>query len=325
MHHPTPEKQPATSIPLFHRAARRPLVRRPIHWLAGCWLVLALGGLLVTSATAQERPRPLDPISKQLKPDRLVTYKSVGERKLQLHLFEPTGHRADDRRSVFLIIHGGGWTGGYPWRCYPFADYLRDRGMLAITIDYRLLNKSAGTTVFDCVRDGRSAVRYVRQHAAQLGADPDRIVLSGCSAGGHVAAGTALFDGVDDAADPPGVSCVPNAMVLYYPVIDTSPEGYGQRKIGDTWKQLSPLHQVRANLPPTMIFHGTGDTVTPYRGAAEFQARMRAAKNICELVSHPEGIHGYLIFEKPLFDDAMARTVRFLESQVQLRNHSRQR
>ena len=56
--------------------------------------------------------RPLEPIAAQLEPTRRVVYKTVGDRKLHLHFFEPEGHQARDRRPVFLMIHGGGWTGG---------------------------------------------------------------------------------------------------------------------------------------------------------------------------------------------------------------------
>lgn len=119
-----------------------------------CCFVLVLTLFGATTAVAQ-RERPLDPISQQLKPTRMVTYKTVGDRELKLHIFNPDDHQSSDRRSVYFIVHGGGWTGGYPWRCYPFADYFRDRGLVAITIDYRLLSNPPGTTVFDCVKDGR--------------------------------------------------------------------------------------------------------------------------------------------------------------------------
>jgi acetyl esterase len=260
--------------------------------------------------------RPLDLIAAGLQPTQILTYKRVAGLDLKMHVFEPPGHMASDRRSVFMIIHGGGWTGGNAVRCFPFADYFRERGMLAISIEYRLLKKNGTSTVFDCVRDGRSAVRYLRQHCSELGIDPQKIVVAGCSAGGHVAAGTSLFSGIDDSSDDAAVSCIPNALVLYYPVIDTSSEGYGQKKIGDSWQQISPLHQVRANAPPTIIFHGTNDTVTPYAGAVRFRDRMLQAGNRCELVSHKNGGHGYVIFDLGLFRQAIERTQRFTEQTV---------
>ena len=275
-------------------------------------IVLALA-ILVPSAAAQT-PRPLDPIAAKLEPARSVVYKTVGDRKLHLHIFESAGHKPQDRRALFLTIHGGGWTGGNARRSYPLADYFARRGMLGVSLEYRLINRQGGTTVFDCVKDGRSAVRYLRAHAAELGVDPARIVVSGNSAGGHVAAGTALLDGVDEAGDDLKVSCRPDALVLYYPVIDTSERGYGQKKIGDRWQQLSPVDHVIAGLPPTILFHGTADTVTPFAGAKLFHERMLKAGNTSQLVSHEGGRHGYFIFDLKLYDEAMDRTRRWLKA-----------
>ncbi|GAG30211.1 unnamed protein product, partial [marine sediment metagenome] len=157
--------------------------------------------------------------------------------------------------------------------------------------------------------------RYLRRHAEQLGIDPHRIVVSGSSAGGHVAVGTALLGGIDEASDDVSVSTRPDALVLYYPVIDTSEQGYGQKKIGARWRELSPVDHVTAGLPPTIIFHGTADTVTPYAGATLFQQRMKQAGNLCQLISHSGGRHGYFIFDLDLYHQAMARTRDFLEAQ----------
>ena len=269
---------------------------------------------MVCSAEAQ-RQRVLDPIAAKLEPTRKVVYKKVGDRELLLHIFEPEGHQPSEKRAVLLGIHGGGWTGGEPRRFYPIADRFRKLGIVGISLEYRLLNKPAGTTVFDCVRDGRDAVRYIRSHAVELGIDPDKIVVSGASAGGHVAVGTALFDGIDEDSNQNTISCKPNALVLYYPVIDTSSEGYGQQKIGDEWRTISPVDQVKPYTPPTILFHGTGDTVTPYTGAVEFQQKMIELNNDCELISQQDGVHGYLIFDLELYESAMQRTEQFLRQQ----------
>ncbi len=186
--------------------------------------------------------------------------------------------------------------------------------MVGISVQYRLASTKTGVTVFDCVKDARSSMRYVRAHAAELGVDPDKIVASGGSAGGHLAAATALFDGVNEDTDDLKVSPVPNALVLLFPVIDTSTEGYGNAKIGERWKEISPVHQVRAGVPPTLIFHGTGDVTTPFKGARLFQEEMAKAGNRCELDVNEGGAHGYLMRTQELFDDTMAKTEKFLAS-----------
>ena len=266
------------------------------------------------AAATPRKPDPVDELAAQLEPSRLVVDKKAGGRELFLHVFEPEGWQSDDRRPCFLVIHGGGWTGGQPRRMYPFAEHFARLGLVGISIQYRLLDTRQGTTVADCVKDGRSALRFVRQHAETLGIDPQKIIACGGSAGGHVAAGTALFSGVDEAAEDLSVSCVPNALVLLFPVIDTSPAGYGNAKIGDGWQELSPLHRVQGKVPPTLIFHGTGDTVTPFAGAEAFRQAMLQAGNRCELDVHHGGQHGYLMSDRKLYLDTLAKTERFLES-----------
>jgi acetyl esterase/lipase len=266
----------------------------------------------VTPHAGKKRDDPVAQIAATLTPTRQIVYKKVGDRELHLHIFEAKGHKAADQRACFVTIHGGGWTGGEARRMYPFAAHFADLGMVGISVEYRLLKP--GVTVFDCVKDGRSAVRYVRAHAAELGVDPHRIIANGGSAGGHVAAATALFDGIDEAGEDTKVSCVPDALVLLYPVIDTSKEGYGNAKCGAQWQEISPVHHVRSGLPPTIVFHGTGDTVTPFKGAKAFHEAMLKAGNRCELDVNEGGKHGYLIFERALYDDTLRKTDAFLES-----------
>jgi len=255
-----------------------------------------------------------DELAAKLEPTRVVVYKKVGGRELRLNIFEPPGFELGDKRPCFLSIHGGGWTGLSPRRQYPAAAHFATRGMVGISVEYRLVQKHSGSTVFDCVKDGRSAVRYVRAHAAELGVDPQRIIVNGGSAGGHIAAGTALFDGVDEAGEDTSVSCVPNALVLFFPVIDTSKEGYGNAKIGARWQEISPLHRVKAGVPPTIIFHGTGDTVTPFKGAQAFYDAMLKAGNRCELVVNEGGKHGYLMFDRAPYEETLRKTEAFLAS-----------
>jgi len=272
-------------------------------------------------ATAIAKPAgdAVDKMAATCAATRQVVYKKIGEQELRLHIFEPERHKPTDRRPCYVIIHGGGWTGGNAKRMYPFAAHYAKLGLVGISLEYRLLNKPPGTTPFECAKDGRSALRYIRAHASDLGIDPQKIVVSGGSAGGHVAAATALFEGIDDATDDLSVSPVPNALVLLFPVIDTSKEGYGNAKCGPRWSEISPLHRVQKGAPPALIFHGTADTVTPFKGAQAFQEVMAKAGDRCELVVHEGGAHGYLMRTQPLFDETMRRTDEFLASLGYLR------
>lgn len=272
--------------------------------------------LLALLAVAARELDYTDEIAAKLEPTRVVVYKKVGDRELHLNIFEPPGFKAGDKRPCFLSIHGGGWTGLSPRRQYPAVTHFAKCGMVGISVEYRLVQKDSGTTVFDCVKDARSAARYVRAHAAELGVDPQKIIVNGGSAGGHLAAGTALFDGVDERTDDTSVACAPNALVLFFPVIDTSKEGYGTAKIGERWQELSPLHRVKPGVPPTIIFHGTGDTVTPFKGAQAFHVAMLKAGNRCELVPKEGGAHGYLMRDRALFEETLLKTEMFLKEVI---------
>lgn len=269
----------------------------------------------VFAKTMTTPQRPLDAIADQMEPTQKVVYKTINDRSLKLHIFNPHGHQASDARAVFITFHGGGWVNRDARYFYPFAHHFAQKGMVGISVGYRLHNKDTGIAVFDCVKDARSAVRYVRQHAEELGIDPNKIIVTGGSAGAHLAAGTALFDEVNESTDDLSISTTPDILVLYYPVIDTSIDGYGNEKIGERWKELSPVDQVRSGLPPTLVLHGTGDTITPYSGAKRFEEKMLEAGNECQLISFEGGRHGYFIFDLDLFQEAMEQTAAFIEAQ----------
>ncbi len=247
-----------------------------------------------------------------LKPSRQVVYKTVGDRELLLDIFEPEGWTKNDKRTCFVSYHGGGWTSGSPRSMYAFTDHCAKLGMVAVSVQYRLYKPDTPVTVFECVKDARAALRYVRAHAEELGIDLAKVVANGASAGGHLAAATALFDGVDHADEDTAVSSRPDALVLFSPVIDTSVEGYGQAKIGERWKELSPAHQVRTGLPPTLLFHGDGDTTTPILGARVFAEAMKKAGNRIELVSPPGAIHTYMFKDEALYAQTLEKMEAFL-------------
>jgi acetyl esterase/lipase len=102
---------------------------------------------------------------------------------LEMHVHFPTDWKKDDKRSAIVFFFGGGWTSGTVQQFEPQAAYLASRGMVAARAEYRVKSRHE-VTPDACVEDAKSAVRWLRQNAALLGIDPDRIVASGGSAGG---------------------------------------------------------------------------------------------------------------------------------------------
>jgi acetyl esterase len=227
---------------------------------------------------------------KQPTPDRKVTYKTIGDVELQLHIFEKNSDGKD--RPAIVFFFGGGWNGGAPTQFYPHCRHLADLGMVAISAEYRVKSRN-NTTPFDCVEDGKSALRWVRNHAGQLGIDPNKIAAGGGSAGGHVAAAVATVPGLNAKGDPTDVSCVPRALVLFNPVYDNGPDGYGYSRVKDRYQEISPMHNIRKGMPPAIVFLGTKDKLIPVATAQKFKKKMEAVGSESVLKLYEGETHGF--------------------------------
>jgi len=256
---------------------------------------VALLGLVacLTTVSASADNEPAAPAAHEIIAYKQTTNSDGEAVVLRLHVFKPEGWSADDSRPGIVFFFGGGWVGGSPAQFFPHCRDLAAMGMVAISAEYRT-EGAHGTPPQACVEDGKSAVRYLREHAAELGIDPNRVVAGGGSAGGHVAACTGVLTGYEAEGEDHEISSVPNLMILFNPVIDTSvATGYGARKVGDNPESLSPLHQVRADQPPSIIFHGDADTTVPIDSIRRFDARCEALGVVCELHEYEGASHGF--------------------------------
>lgn len=264
-----------------------------------CLLAAALvAGLFVDAAFAQK--------GSNLGASQVKVYKKVGEVELHAYLFYPPEHKPEDKRPAIVFYFGGGWRSGSPKQFVPQAKYLASRGMVAIPVEYRVHSRH-GVKIAECVADAKSAVRWVRSHAKELGIDADRIASAGGSAGGHLAAAVGTLPGFDQQGEDTSVSCVPNAMLLFNPALDLSKEAFQDefrakrypelaKRMGADGKDLSPTHQIKKGIPPTIIFHGKGDTTVPYSQAEAFAERMEQAGNRCKLCGYDGQPHGFFNF-----------------------------
>lgn len=232
-------------------------------------------------------------IVKQAEQTQFITqdlvYKTVDT--VQLHLTVYTLKPEKRPRPAIILFFGGGWVNGTPAQFEHQARYFAQRGLIAVLADYRTQSKN-GTTPFDAVEDARSAIRYLRRHAKQLHIDPQRIIGSGGSAGGHLAAAADLTH-LDTPGEDTAISARPNALVLFNPVIDNGPGGYGYEKTGSRYLEISPLHNIRAGAAPTILFFGTRDKFVPVATARSYQQKMQAAGNRCELFLYDGQPHGF--------------------------------
>jgi acetyl esterase/lipase len=268
-------------------------------------------GPISTQANSQESAQTTTKYSIEAKPDAIIEYKTIGDVSLSLHIFNPPNHVKSNKTPAIVFFHGGGWKKGDASAFYRQSAYLASRGMVAISAEYRLI-KAHGPTPAECVKDAKSAMRFVRSHAGQFGIDPNMLAAGGGSAGGHIAAATGTVKGFNEDSDDLSVSERPDALVLFNPVYDNSEKGYGYSRVKDYWQAISPLHNLDKNTPPTVVFLGTKDQLIPIATAQDFQARMVKLGGRSELHLYKDQFHGF--FNKARYYETLLTADKFLTS-----------
>lgn len=237
-------------------------------------------------------------------------YKRIGNVALDLQVLSPASSFQGPRPTI-VFFFGGGWTTGTVKQFVPFGWELAKRGMVCVFVDYRVGSRHR-TMPADSVEDAYDAMRYVRQHAAELRVDPERVVAAGGSSGGHLALMTAV-------GTPPTGSdklTKPNLVIAYNPVTDLTTPRWS-RWFGSNREAISPLKLVKPGLPDTLIFHGVEDTTVPISQTRDYCALVKKSGDRCTLLEYPEAPHGFFNFgkhENRWYKPVLAETIQFLQA-----------
>ncbi len=264
---------------MFPHCSSNPKIIRLFVLLA----IFALNGKPLIGQTNDQLP--FDTTDYKL---REVTYKTTTQADLKLHFYRPTSE-VEEHTPAILFFFGGGWTGGNHQHFATHSKYLATRGITAVTADYRIKSKH-GTTPIEAIQDARDALRYLAEHGFELSIDTAKIAVSGGSAGGHLALCTALIDSFDDYKK---LEYAPKALVLYNPVVNTTSEGFGAKSLGKDSLKASPSHHLKANMPPTIIFHGEADTTVPLSNLVEMKDKTDSLGVAAEYVFFDGQKHGF--------------------------------
>jgi acetyl esterase len=253
-------------------------------------------------------------------------YKTIGLKKLKLHIYQPSERNDMEKLPAIIFFHGGGFNERPVWQFKAQCQYLVEQGMVAILASYRTNNR-----LFDCIADSKSAIRWVRMHAVELGIDANLITAGGGSAGGYLAACTGLVKDFDEKNEDLAISSVPNALVLFNSPLDLPAH------LSDTTKrqerptyhakklirclqgraiEISPFHYIAKGAPPTIIFQGTADKSVDFHQATRFCEEMKKYGNNCEVVLYEGRDHGFFFkyYGDEDFTSTMEYTVKFLSS-----------
>ena len=267
--------------------------------------------------------------------ERGVVFHREERRLVRLDIYRPRCPASiGERRPAVIQVHGGGWIAGSRLeQGIPLLNHLAANGWIGFAVDYRL---SPRATMPEHVIDVKRAIAWVRAHADELGVDPERIALTGGSAGGHLTALAALtaddktlqpgfedadtsvaaavpFYGIYDFTDPdtlysPGIRDWLLPRVIFKRSFDEAPELY---------RAASPFHRVHAGAPPFLVFHGDEDSLVPIGDARAFVDRLAAvSENPARLVVLRGSEHAFDLFPSLRTAQVVEGIERFLRATV---------
>ncbi len=231
-----------------------------------------------------------------------ITYLRANGVELKIDVYQ--SRNSEGPAPTFIYYHGGGWVGGSKesnvLRLLPYLE----GGWAAVNVQYRLGNVSLAPAA---VEDSLCALRWVARNADQYGFDIERLVVSGNSAGGHLALTSGMIPseaGLDRqclGSETPQVA----AIVNWYGITDVNDllHGVNEKSYAVRWlgsqpdmaeiaERVSPISYVRSDLPPIITIHGDADPTVPYNHAVQLHRSLDRAEVTNELVTVPNGGHG---------------------------------
>jgi acetyl esterase/lipase len=248
-----------------------------------------------------------------------IVYKTTAEGALTADVYALPAAESAPPRAALIFVHGGGWTAGSNLNHREHSRYFAARGMVVLNLSYRLIpNSGSGFNLFGQVGDIRSALRWVRTHAADLGIDPSKLAIAGESAGGHLAACASFINAFDDPSENAAISARPNLTLLLNPITDLPRipwYGNSAARVGELplpvedtpiadpldesfhpARRLSPLfYAAGPGQPPTLFVHGTADGVVPYAQSKSLHDALLSSGHESELAPLPGSDHAFFI------------------------------
>ena len=244
--------------------------------------------------TRKQLLRPDMRVRKRYRAERGLSYGDAGMRNM-LDVWKRSDLPADAKAPVLFQVHGGAWTmGKKEGQAEPLMAHLAERGWVCVTTNYRL---SPRATWPDHIVDVKRALAWTKATIEQYGGDPDFVVITGGSAGGHLSSLAALTPHVTDFQ--PGFEDADTsvaAAVPFYGVYDfvnrhgtgrADMEGFLAKQVFKSslaadqarWEQASTISHIGSHAPPFFVIHGTNDSLVPVAQARTFVDELRKVSN----------------------------------------------
>lgn len=240
-------------------------------------LLLATISVQAQMNPPQEGMAPPQLIS-DIEPSSVQTYKSIEGTDLKVHIFYPDNHSFTNKHPALLFFHGGGFRRGSPTQGYEMSEIFNPKGVAVISVQYRLIED--GRTLDQIIADAKSSVRFIRTHAHHLGVDPDRIAVSGHSAGAYLAYAGGAIDAFDESDEDSEISSAADAMILWSMGPTRGEQNTAQLiSEGKSLADYQPAKYVTDSLPPSIFIHGEIDDLIQYQPTQAFQKTIADAGN----------------------------------------------
>ncbi|OBX22903.1 MULTISPECIES: alpha/beta hydrolase [Bizionia] len=252
----------------------------------------------ITSSKTSEYKIKIQKIYESSKKEReshiIETYKKVDGFNLEMHIFLPDTTVFKGNRPTIVYFHGGSWSEGKPDWFFETAKEYAKQGWVATSVEYRIKGRQ-GTYPFEAVKDAKSAIRWLREHSKKYKIDPNKILATGNSAGGHLSIATTLVDNWNEKTDNIAISPKPNVVIVNSAVYNLTSNSnrwiteYDENK--DLVKEISPNNLIKKTLTKFLLIHGEKDRNCPYSTAEYFYNKMQSLGNSVELHSIKDGEH----------------------------------
>ena len=281
-----------------------------LKWLGGVVLLLIVAGVGLGFASRWEivgTMNVLDRLWSGARGERVAEGVAYGSDPIQrVDVYAPSGDTTDDMKPVVIWFHGGGWNNGGR-RQYAFAGRaFSGEGFVTVVVGYRLAEAGKFPLFME---DAAAAIRWTHANIARYGGDPERIVLAGHSAGGHIAALAALDrQWLGALAGPGGAIKGVVGIAGAYDFLPFKPDGSAQKYLGHVrpLSRTQPVTYVRGDAPPMLLLWGDADTLVYRRNIESLTARQRAAGGVVESKIYPGVDHSEIVMglSRPFRDRA---------------------
>ncbi len=232
-----------------------------------------------------------------------ILYKTVNQTNLYLHKYVPPNFDSKKQYSCIIFYHGGGWSSGSYIAFHKQANYFAARGLIVFSVEYRVRSRN-NTTPFDATEDAHDAFAFVVTNSKKMNIDVKKIIVGGGSSGGHLATTNCFWQ---------ANNVKPFALILFNPVLDTGPNGYGYKSMNGRYMEISPIENIALSHPPCIIMVGTKDKVLPVVTAEKYKQLVEQNKGRCDLVLYQDQEHGFFN-NQPYLDITLIEADIFLQS-----------